>query len=229
MNIRNRFLAGVGVLVPIAVSAWVLLTLVRFVGSILSPISEILRTNGIESGTAVIILQLASVGIIGGVILAIGTIADRQIGKEIVEQIDDTISTLPGIGSVYQTARQMSNLLLDPDNGDSQFREVKLVEFPGTDTYTLGFLTSDSPPKEVVTTAQSMIGDENATFQTLFLPMAPNPVMGGHLTHIPTNQVHDIDMTIEQAVQYILTTGVVDPTTKVDTNSDQLSTSGETE
>lgn len=211
MNIRSRFLAGVGVLVPIAVSAWVLLTLVRFVGSTLSPISDILRANGVESTTAVVILQFASVGIIAMVILGIGTIADRQIGKKIVERIDAAITTFPGIGSIYQTARQMSNLLLDPDDGESQFREVKLVEFPGTNTYTLGFLTSDSPPKTVVATARSMMGDEETTYQTLFLPMAPNPVIGGHLTHIPTNQVHDVDMTIEQAVQYILTTGVVNP------------------
>jgi uncharacterized membrane protein len=89
---------------------------------------------------------------------------------------------------------------------------VKLVEFPAQDTYTLAFLTSSTPPNSVVTAARDMMKDPSAEYATVFLPMAPNPVMGGHLTHVPQKNVHDVDMTVEQAVQYILTTGIVDAT-----------------
>jgi len=43
---------------------------------------------------------------------------------------------------------------------------------------------------------------------TLFMPMAPNPVMGGHAVHVPTSRVHDVDMTVEEGVHSIVTSGV---------------------
>lgn len=208
--LRTRFFAGVAVLVPLAVSAWVLLALVRFLGSTLAPVGTALRGYGFESDVIVVVLQAASLGILVVLILAIGTITRRQIGRRIVDRVDDFLVRIPGLGSVYQTARRMSDLVLDPEDDGAQFREVKLVEFPGQDTYTLGFLTSESPPDGVVSSARAITGDPDAAYRTLFLPMAPNPVMGGHLTHVPAEQVHDVDLDVEEAVQYILTTGIVD-------------------
>lgn len=210
-TLRTKFLTGVAVIVPLVVSTWALLVVGRFVANTLSPVANALREYGVQSNLTLVLLQAASVGILLLLILVIGTVAQRQIGRRVVDQIDVFLGQIPGLGSVYQTARRMSDLILDPEeDGDVQFREVKLVEFPGEGTYTLGFLTSNSPPDGVVNAAQMIMDDPDASYQTLFLPMAPNPVMGGHLTHVPTDRVHDVDLEIEDAVQYILTTGVVD-------------------
>ena len=216
-NLQRTFLTGIAVVIPLAVSAWVLLALFNFVGGVLSPISGILSESGVESGTVVIIIQLLSVVLIGIVVLIIGTIAQQQVGENIIKTIDNYVTQLPGIGSVYQTTRQMSDLVLDPSEDGAQFREVKLVEFPVENTYTLAFLTSESPPESVATAADRIRGDESVAYQTVFLPMAPNPVMGGHLTHVPVSRIEDVDMTVEQAVQYILTTGIVNTDASVGT------------
>ena len=215
-NLQRTFLTGIAVVIPLAVSAWVLLALFNFVGGVLSPISGVLSESGVESGTVVIIIQLLSVVLIGIVVLIIGTIAQQQVGENIIKTIDNYVTQLPGIGSVYQTTRQMSDLVLDPSEDGAQFREVKLVEFPVENTYTLAFLTSESPPESVATAADRIRGDESVAYQTVFLPMAPNPVMGGHLTHVPVSRIEDVDMTVEQAVQYILTTGIVNTDTSVE-------------
>lgn len=220
-TLKTRFLTGVAVLVPLAVSMWVLLTLVNFVGGVLSPISGVLRANGIESGTVLLIIQLLSIIVISVLVLGIGTVAQRQVGQNVIDALDEYISRIPGLGSIYTTTRQMSDLVLDPNGDGTKFREVKLVEFPADETYTLGFLTSDSPPESVVTAARTIMA-ENADFQTVFLPMAPNPVMGGHLAHIPEHRVHDVDMTVEQAVQYILTTGIVSGGDGVELDGDSI-------
>ena len=209
-HLRTRFFTGLAVLVPLAVSAWVLLALVRFLGSTLAPVGTALRGYGIESDVTVVVLQAASLGILVVFILVIGTVARRQIGRRVVDRVDEFLVRVPGLGSVYQTARQMSDLVLDPEDDGAQFREVKLVEFPGQNTYTLGFLTSESPPDGVVSSARAISGEPDSGYRTLFLPMAPNPVMGGHLTHVPADHVHDVDLEVEEAVQYILTTGIVD-------------------
>ena len=216
-KLQRTFLTGIAVVIPLAVSAWVLLALFNFVGGVLSPISGILSESGVESGTVVIIIQLLSVVLIGIVVLIIGTIAQQQVGENIIKTIDNYVTQLPGIGSVYQTTRQMSDLVLDPSEDGAQFREVKLVEFPVENTYTLAFLTSESPPESVATAADRIRGDESVAYQTVFLPMAPNPVMGGHLTHVPVSRIEDVDMTVEQAVQYILTTGIVNTDASVGT------------
>jgi Uncharacterized conserved protein len=216
-NLQRRFLTGIAVVIPLAVSAWVLLALFNFVGGVLSPISNILSESGVESGTIVIIIQALSVVLIGILVLIIGTIAQQQVGANIIKTIDNYVTQLPGIGSVYQTTRQMSDLVLDPSEDGAQFREVKLVEFPAENAYTLAFLTSESPPESVATAADRLRGDESVAYQTVFLPMAPNPVMGGHLTHVPVSRIEDVDMTVEQAVQYILTTGIVNTDASVET------------
>ena len=208
-QLKTKFLTGIAVVIPLAVSAWVLLSLATFVGGVLSPISGILSESGVESGTVVIIIQVLSVVFIAIVVLVIGTIAQRQVGENIITAVDNYVTRIPGIGSVYQTTRQMSDLVLDPNEDGAQFREVKLVEFPVEDAYTLAFLTSESPPESIETAANRITGDDSEAYQTVFLPMAPNPVMGGHLTHVPVSRIEDVEMTVEQAVQYILTTGIV--------------------
>ena len=216
-NLKTTFLTGITVVIPLAVSAWVMLALFNFVGGVLSPISEILSESGVESGTVVIIIQVLSVVFIAIAVLLIGSIAQRQVGENLIKTVDNYVTQIPGIGSVYQTTRQMSDLVLDPSEDGAQFREVKLVEFPAENTYTLAFLTSESPPESVETAADRIMGTESAAYQTVFLPMAPNPVMGGHLTHVPVSRIEDVDMTVEQAIQYILTTGIVNTDASVET------------
>ena len=215
-HLKTKFLTGIAVVIPLAVSAWVLLSLFNFIGGALSPISEILSESGVESETVVIIIQALSVVLIAILVLVIGTVAQQQVGENIIKTVDSYVTQIPGIGSVYQTTRQMSDLVLDPSEDGAQFREVKLVEFPADNAYTLAFLTSESPPESVETAANRLMGDNSATYQTVFLPMAPNPVMGGHLTHVPVSRIEDVDMTVEQAVQYILTTGIVNTDASTD-------------
>jgi len=211
-RIRTLLLTGVGVVVPLAVSLWVLLAVVDFLASLLDPVRAVLQGAGIQSRVTIVLIQVASVVALVVLLLLVGFVAQRQFGKQVVSSVDAYLAKVPGIGSVYQTARRMSDLVLSPDEsgGGSQFREVKLVEFPGRDTYTLGFLTTNTPPDGVVRTARTITGVSDQEYRTLFLPMAPNPIMGGHLTHVPADRVHDVDLEIEDAIQYILTMGVVD-------------------
>jgi len=138
-HLKTKFLTGIAVVIPLAVSAWVMLSLFDFVGGLLSPISAILSENGVESGTIVVIIQVLSVVLIAIVVLIIGTIAQQQVGENIIKTVDNYVTQIPGIGSVYQTTRQMSDLVLDPSEDGAQFREVKLVEFPAENAYSWHF------------------------------------------------------------------------------------------
>ena len=87
-------------------------------------------------------------------------------------------------------------------NEDAQnFRDVKLVEFPHEGANTLGFLTTETPDA-----LREPAGHDR--MQTLFHPLAPSPVMGGHLVHVPTDRVMDVDMTVEEGIRPVVTSGV---------------------
>lgn len=207
---RNRLLTGLAVVIPLIVSGWVLVTLAQALANSLGPLSAVFGALGFTSTGIVLTLQTASVLTILAVLFIVGTVAQRQLGRRVVDIVDTTVQRIPGIGTIYQTVRQMSDLLLAADEtAEDQFREVKLVEFPGQQTYTLGFVTAPTPPAGVVDSARAIQTQPDMEYRTLFLPMAPNPVMGGHLTHVPAHQVYDVDITVEEAIQYILTTGLV--------------------
>jgi uncharacterized membrane protein len=93
----------------------------------------------------------------------------------------------------------MGDVLLE--SGVENFREVKLVEFPRDGIYVLGFVTNHAPsPVQRSAQVEGM--------STLFLPLAPNPVMGGFLTYIPDERIRDVDLSVEDAVRTIVTSGI---------------------
>jgi len=120
-------------------------------------------------------------------------------GDGLERAFDTAIARVPGIGSVYTSFNEMSKMLRSSDT--QSFQEVKLVEFPSEGSYTVAFVTAESPSELTEAT-----GHENMT--TLFMPMAPNPVMGGFVIHVSEERVHDVDLTVEEGVRSIVTSGV---------------------
>ena len=78
---------------------------------------------------------------------------------------------------------------------------MKIVEFPRENCFALAFLTADTP-----TVLEDAAGE--GEMLTVFVPMAPNPVMGGHLVNLPEDRVFDVDMSVEEGMQAIMTTGM---------------------
>jgi uncharacterized membrane protein len=105
------------------------------------------------------------------------------------------------VGSIYASVDELSEMFLDSDT--ESFQEVKLVEYPTEGSYSLAFVTTEG--RTVVDEAAG--GRE---LVTLFRPMAPNP-MGGFLIHVPEERVHDADMSVDQALQAVLSTGATLP------------------
>jgi len=109
------------------------------------------------------------------------------------------MGNIPGVGSVYRTFDEMSEMVLDADT--DSFEEVKLVPFPTEQSYALGFVTAETPA-----VIEGPTGNDD--MQTLYVPMSPNPVMGGYVIHIPTDRTIDVDMSVEEGIKSIMTSGV---------------------
>jgi uncharacterized membrane protein len=167
----------------------------------------------------VVVVQTLTAAVLGLLILLVGLTAEsRYGGGGLATRVEDLLASVPGVGSIYRSIDEISELLLESDT--DSFKEVKLVEYPDEGSYTLAFLTAETP--EVVREATG-----HGEMVTLFMPMAPNPVMGGYVVHVSEDRVYDVNMTVEEGIQSIVSSGVAvnDPD---GTDAEPLSDTGET-
>ena len=198
-DLQQALLSGVAITVPFFVTVLVLVWATNFVSDALSPLVELLGVFGPASELGKIVREAIAATVLIGLILVVGLAAQHGPNTGFGKRIDAVMGELPGIGSIYTSVDRMSEVMVEGDT--ESFREVKMVEFPQQESFAIGFLTAESP-----TAIEEAAGYER--MQTLFVPMAPNPVMGGHLLNIPIERIHDVDLTAEGGMKAVVTTGV---------------------
>lgn len=198
--LRQSLVTGTAVMLPLLVTLLVLQFVVNFVSQQLDPVVQLVSSSTSAGSVPdpvvklVALLALLLAVVLVGVASESGSIAFG--GSTALETI---VARVPGIGSLYQGVDEMSRVLLDNDT--DSFQEVKLVEFPTAESYSLAFLTAETP--DVVANAV-----DHDDMVTVYLPLAPNPVMGGYVLHVDADNVYDVDLTVEEGIQSIVTSGV---------------------
>jgi uncharacterized membrane protein len=213
----DSLITGVAIMIPVVVTLYIVSIAIGFVRNALDPLIRVLRWAGliqrIESGGFVQLLieigiyadvvafvsELIAIAVLVLVIAVVGVVGRNRYGQRVVDVFDLVVSSIPGVGTVYKSFRRMGDVVLDEQ--DDKFQEVKLVQCFDENVYVLGFKTGEAP-----VTIEESTGHEEMV--SMFLPLAPNPVTGGLLTYIPQSDVYDIDMTIEEGIQSVLTSGV---------------------
>lgn len=196
--VKESLITGAAIILPLAVTLLVLSFVIGFLSSNLRPVSSQL-VNYVPLND-VIVVEAVTILALLVLTLLIGFVAEFTTrGGLLGGQFDRFMQAIPGLGSVYTSFNEMSELLLDSDT--DSFQDVKLVEYPGQGSYTVAFKTAETP--EVL---EEDTGHPNMV--TLFMPMAPNPVMGGFVIHVSTDRVVDTDLTVEEGLRSIVTSGV---------------------
>jgi uncharacterized membrane protein len=199
--VRRSFITGTAIILPLAVTLMIVGFVVNVISNNLDPLATVVQgLPFVAAETSPDAIKLVAVVGLLSVIFLLGFVAEfSKRGVEFSEAFDEFMASLPGIGSVYTSFDEMSDILLDSDT--ESFQDVKLVEYPGEDSYTVAFKTAETP-----TVIES--NTENEDMVTLFMPMAPNPVMGGFVIHVSKERVVDVDMSVEQGIRSIVTSGV---------------------
>jgi uncharacterized membrane protein len=191
---RQVLVSGVSVAGPLVVTFVVLGAVLDFLSDLLAPFARVLMLLGLTAGQDGVLAQAVTVLSLVAIVVLTGVLAETNSTSNAVHGIGRYVEAVPGVGSVYSSFNQMSDVMLE-DNSEA-FKEVKLVEFPHEEVYSLAFKTSE---------VADAGGDGMAV---LFVPMAPNPVMGGFMVCVPEERVRDIDMTVQEAFQAIITSGI---------------------
>jgi len=134
------------------------------------------------------------------ILLVTGMIAANFFGLRLIQLWESLLGRIPVVKSIYSSVKQVSDTVLS-DQGTA-FRKALLVEFPRPGCWTIAFLTG-APADSVV---DHLPGDH----VSVYVPTTPNPT-GGYFVMVPRSAVRELDMSVDEALKYIISMGVVSP------------------
>lgn len=191
-RIRNYFIAGVVVLIPIGMTIYLTLFLVSISSKILpkeiNP-NHYLPYNipGVEIVTSIILITL------------IGWLSLSFIGKKMLDIFNNVLKRIPILRTFYSAIVQMTETFTKTDKSQ---KNVVLVEYPRKGTWAVGFATKENFGEMSNKTKKNLIN--------VFVPTTPNPT-SGFLLMFPKDEVIYLDLTFEEASKFIISAGTSNP------------------
>lgn len=196
-HLRRYFISGLLVWLPI----WVTLLVIKFLVDILS--KSLLLLPPQYQPDVLLGFHVPGIGVIItlGVILLTGIFVANYIGGRLVAMGDALMARIPLVRSIYTGVKQVTHTLFTP--GGQSFRKVLLVEFPSPGVWSIAFQTG--------TVGKEIEGSLQESMVSYFIPTTPNPT-SGFLMMAPKSKVIELDMTVDQALKFVISLGVVQPT-----------------
>jgi len=192
-HIRAKFIAGLVLLIPLLVTAYVAYLVISFLDELTSPLVGRL-TESIAGepvyvpGTGLLLFLL--------IVYLTGVLASNYAGKQLFNYGGALLRRIPFIKGIYSSTKDMMEAF--SSEKAQAFKEVVLAEFPSKGRYAMGFITRH-------------ITSGDGRVCSVFVPTTPNPT-SGYLIYIPEEELVFLDLTVEEAIKHIVSLG----TTKVD-------------
>ena len=198
---RKYFITGLLILVPLAITVWVLNLIIGTMDQSLLLLPESWRPE------ALVGFHIPGLGtILTLLIIFITGLATRNfIGRQVVSLWEGLLTRIPVVKSIYSSVKQVSDTLFS--SSGNAFRKAVLVQYPRQGSWTIAFLTG-VPGGEVKNHLQ---GD----YVSLYVPTTPNPTSGFFLM-VPRADTVELDMSVDEALKYIVSMGVVAPEMQAD-------------
>ncbi|WP_013320331.1 DUF502 domain-containing protein [Gloeothece verrucosa] len=200
-DLKNDLIAGLLVIIPLATTIWLSITIASWVIDLLTRIPKQLNpfhnldpilSNFINLAVGLTVPLLA--------ILLIGLMARNIVGRWLLDVGEKILQSIPLAGSVYKTLQQILETLFK--DSKTKFRRVVMVEYPRQGVWSLGFVTG---------TLSSQLQSELAKpMLNIFIPTTPNPTSGWYAI-VPEDEVIDVSMSIEDAFKILISGGIVNP------------------
>ena len=193
---RKYFVTGLLILVPIAITLWVLNLVIGTMDQSLLLLPEKWRPGaliGFHVPGAGAVLTLLF-------ILLVVLLTHNYFGKKVVYWWELLLKRIPVVNSIYSSVKQVSDTLLS--SSGNAFRKAVLVQYPRQGSWTIAFVTG-APGGDV---KNHLVGD----YISVYVPTTPNPTSGFFLM-MPKADTIELDMSVDEALKYIVSMGVVAP------------------
>ncbi|BAZ04371.1 DUF502 domain-containing protein [Calothrix sp. NIES-3974] len=202
-DLKNDLIAGLLVVIPLATTIWLTITIANWVIDFLTRIPK--QLNPFEGLNPVLVNLLnLTVGFAVPLvsILTIGLMARNIAGRWLLELGERLLQAIPLAGQVYKTLKQLLETLLKDTNG--KFRRVILVEYPRRGIWAIAFVTGVISADIQAQMSRPML--------SIFVPSTPNPTTGWYAV-VPEDEVINLSISIEEAFKIVISGGIVAPNT----------------
>ena len=210
-DLKNDLIAGLLVVIPLATTIWLSITIAISVIEFLTRIPKQLNPfDGLHPILVNLLNVLVGLAVPLLGILFIGLMARNIAGQWLLNLSEQILQGIPFAGSVYKTLKQLLETLLRDSN--DKFRRVVLIEYPRRGMWTLAFVTGVAD-----SSIQSHLSEETIG---VFVPTTPNPTSGWYAI-VPRHETIDLSLSVEEAFKIIVSGGIVNASTSLKPNSAQ--------
>jgi uncharacterized membrane protein len=194
--LRRWLLAGLLVLLPLMITIWVINWIVSTLDQTLQILPEQWQPDrmlGVHIPGFGVLLALV-------IVLVIGAVTSNFIGRRLMSWWDSLLGRIPIVRSIYSSVKKVSDTLFS-EKGNA-FRKALLVQWPRPGVWTIAFLTG-TPGGDV----SRHLADD---YLSVYVPTTPNPT-GGYFVMLKRSDCIELDMTVDEALTYVISMGVVVP------------------
>lgn len=193
-RLRTYFFAGILVTAPVSITFYIGWQFIQFMDDTVSPLIPPAfnpKTWGIPGfGLVAVVVSLT----------LIGALTAGFAGRMLVRLYDAVLERMPVLRGIYSAVKQIFETMLAQKA--SAFREVALIEYPRQGIWTLAFITG--------TTAGELRSCFDEEMVNVFVPTTPNPT-SGFLLFLPRSQVQVLEMSVEDGIKMVVSTGIITP------------------
>ena len=196
-RIRNVFITGLLITLPIALTYFILQFLFKNLDALSPVFTKVLIDMGapIPEGYRIPALGLVITLLI---VLTVGWFTTNFFGKQMIKLGESIVEKIPFVRRIYKGSKQVVQSIAHADT--SAFRKVVLLEFPRRGMLAIGFVTGESRGEVQQYTAYNVLN--------VFVPTMPNPT-SGFLVFVPPEELTEVDMSIEDGIKYVVSGGIV--------------------
>ena len=193
--IKNWFIAGLTVLIPLLVTIYVIFILFQFADGLLGPYID--TYTQVHFG-----YTIPGLGIILSIliILIVGFIASL-FKIRVLRGVENAFIRLPLVKQIYPSAKQIVNFLFSKES--PRFRKTVLIEYPREGVYSIGFITSEAPKF-----VSDQVKEVQENIISVFIPLAPSPI-SGFIVFVPESKVKYLSIGMDKALKVIISGGMV--------------------
>ena len=197
--LRRYFITGLLIWIPLIITLWVLKVIFDMLDQTLLLLPEWFQTEhwlGVHVPGLGAVLTLV-------IVLLTGIFATNFFGAQLVQLWHEVLHRIPVVNSIYSSVKQISDTLFS--SSGQAFRKALLVQWPHPGTWTIAFLTG--------TPGGDVVNHLPPDCLSVYVPTTPNPT-GGYFVIVRRADVIELDMSVDQALKYIISMGVVPPMPK---------------
>ena len=198
-RIRSSFLTGLVVIAPVAMTIWLIWSVIGWIDSVVLPLVPGDFSPGEYTG-----INLRGYGLIIFLIFTVivGWVAKGILGRSLISFAEGLVVRMPVVRSVYSGVKQIAETVFAQT--DRSFEKACLIQYPRKGIWAIGFISTEDKGE----VAKEAGGD--GTILSVFVPTTPNPT-SGFLLFFPKEDVIELDMTVEEAAKLVISAGLVYP------------------